>query len=230
MRKLLILLVILVILLVAADRISVYVAKRKVASRIVGAYNLSTPPSVTIEGFPFLTQVVAGRYTRVDVALSSVTAGGVEMQELRATFTGVNAPLARILGNGSGALSADHATATALIPFASVQRRLPPGIRLGAADGGELKLSGKLGYQGFQVPVSAAVSLHVTATDIQISPRNVTVVGTLPVPADLLGTRLAIALPVRELPMHLKVTSVRVTTGGFEVSAAGRGVEFENSG
>ena len=101
MRKFLILLLILVILLVAADRISVYVAQRKVASRLAGAYNLSTPPSVTIQGFPFLTQVVAGRYDQVDVTLSSVTAGGVEMRDLRARFTGVHAPLVRLLGNGS---------------------------------------------------------------------------------------------------------------------------------
>ncbi len=229
MRKSLILLLILVILLVAADRISVYVAQRKVARRLASAYNLSTPPSVAIQGLPFLTQVVAGRYDQVDVTLSSVTAGGMEIRDLRARFTGVRAPLVRLLGNGSGNVTADDATATALIPFASVQRRLPLGITLGA-DGGKLKLSGKIGYQGFQVPVSAAVSLHITPSSIEVSPRNVTVGGTLPVPPGPLGSRLALVLPVHDLPMHLKVTSVRVTNGGFEVSASARGVEFENSG
>ena len=229
MRKLLILFLVLVILLIAADRISAYVAQRKVASRLASAYSLSSPPSVTIQGFPFLTQVMAGRYTQVDVALSSVMAGDVEMRDLRARFTGVHAPLVRLLGNGTGTVSADDATATALIPFASVSRRLPLGITL-AADGGALKLSGKIGYQGFQVPVSAAVSLHVTATSIEVSPRNVTVGGTLPVPPGPLGSRLALVLPVHDLPMHLKVTSVRITNGGFEVSASARDVEFENNG
>ncbi len=229
MRKFLILLLVVVVLLVAADRISAYVAQRKVASRIASAYSLPLPPSVSIQGFPFLTQVVAGRYSQVDIALGSVIASGVEMRDLRARFTGVHAPLVRLLGNASATVSADDATATALIPFASVQQRLPLGITLGA-DGGALKLSGKIGYQGFQVPVSAAVSLHVTATSIEISPRNVTVGGTLPVPPGPLGSRLAIALPVHDLPMHLKVTSVRVTNGGFEVSASARDVEFENNG
>ena len=44
------------------------------------------------------------------------------------------------------------------------------------------------------------------------------------------AARLALVLPVHDLPMHLKVTSVRVTNGGFEVSASARGVEFENNG
>jgi hypothetical protein len=233
MRKILIILAVLLILLVVADRIAVHVAQRKIASRVASAYHLAVPPSVTIPGFPFLTQVAAGRYNEVDVALSSLTSGGVHMQDLRARFTGVRAPLVRLLGNGSASVTAkvtaDNATATALIPFASVQRRLPPGITLGA-DRGTLKLSGQVGYQGFHVPVSAAVSLRVTATAIEVSPRNVTVGGTIALPPGPLGSRLAITLPVHDLPMHLKVTSVRVTSGGFEVSASARGVEFENSG
>ncbi len=229
MRKFLIFFLILVILLVAADRISAYVAQRKVASRVASTYSLPAPPSVTIRGFPFLTQLAVGRYSQVDVTLSSVTAGGVEMRDLRVRFTGVHAPLTRLLGNGAGTVSADGATATALIPFASVRRRLPLGITLGAA-GGALTLAGKIGYQGFQVPVSAAVSLRVTATSIEVSPRNVRVGGTLPVPPGPLGSRLAIALPVHNLPMHLKVTGVRITNGGFEVSASARDVEIENNG
>ncbi len=229
MRKILIILAVLLILLVVADRIAVHVAQRKIAGRVASAYHLAVPPSVTIPGFPFLTQVAAGRYNEVDVALSSLTSGGVHVQDLRARFTGVRAPLVRLLGNGSASVTADNATATALIPFASVQRRLPPGITLGA-DRGTLKLSGKVGYQGFHVPVSAAVSLRVTATAIEVSPHNVTVGGTIALPPGPLGSRLAITLPVHDLPMHLKVTSVRVTSGGFEVSASARGVEFENSG
>jgi DUF2993 family protein len=229
MRRFLVLCLVLVILLVAADRISVYVAQRKVASRVASAYRLSATPAVTIRGFPFLTQVLAGRYAQVDVALDSVTADGVQVRDLRARFTGVHAPLVSVLGNGAGTVTADEATATALIPFASVQRRLPQGITL-AADGGELRLSGRLGYQGLQVPVSAAVSLRVTPAAIEVSPRDITIGGTLPVPAGPLGSRLAIAVPVRDLPMHLKVTSVRVTREGFQVYASARGVEFENAG
>ncbi len=231
MRKLLIVPLVLAILLVAADRISAYVAQRKIANRLASFYHLSALPSVHIKGFPFLTQVVAGRYTEVDITVSSLTAGGMQMRDMQARFTGVNAPLSRLIGNGQGPMTADRATATAFIPFASVQQRLPPGIKL-APDGGDLKLSGRLGYLGFDVPVAAAVSLQVSNSAIEVAPRHVTVAGGVPVvvPPELLGSRLAIALPVRDLPMHLQVRSVRVTTGGFEVTASAQDVELQNSG
>jgi hypothetical protein len=231
MRRLVIFLVVLVILLVAADRISRYAAQRKIATRVATSYHLPTRPSVRIQGFPFLTQVLARRFKEVDVTLSSVTASGVRLEDLQARFKGVRAPLRKLVGKGRGVMTADQATATALIPFAAVQQRLPPGVRL-TPDGGDVRLSGKLGYQGFQLPVSAAASLHVSNSAIEVSPRNVTVAGTLPVvlPPGLLGTRLAIAMPVRDLPMHLQVRSVRVTTGGLEVTASARGVEFQDNG
>ncbi len=230
MRKVLIVLIVLVVVLVVADRISVYVAQRKVANRLAATYSLSSAPAVTIRGFPFLTQVVAGSYRRVDVAVNTVDQNGVRLQDLRARLDGVHAPLRQLVGNGPARqITADHAAATALIPFATVQQRLPAGIRLGS-DGGRLRLSGSLGYEGLQVPVSAAVSLQVTRHAIEAVPRNITVGGTLPIPPTLLGSRLAVALPVHELPMRLQVTGVKVTASGFEVSASARGVAFENPG
>ena len=42
---------------------------------------------------------------------------------------------------------------------------------------------------------------------------------------------MIIALPVHDLPMHLTVTGVRVTPGGFEVSASAQNVAFaKNTG
>jgi LmeA-like phospholipid-binding len=226
MRKPLIAVVVLAILLVAADRISRYVAQRKLASRLGAAYDLASPPIVTITGFPFLTQVIAGRYGEVDVAMGAVERGGVKMKDLAARFMGVHAPLMRLLGRGgAAAVTADQATATALLPFEAVQQRLPTGITL-SADGEGLRLSGNLGYQGFQVPVSAGVSLRVTSAAIEVSPRDLKVGGSLSV-RSLVGNRLAISLPVSDLPMQLKVRTVQVTRDGFAVSASAGGAEFE---
>lgn len=227
MRKFLIALVVLAVVLVVADRISLFLAERKIANRVATSYRLSTTPAVTIQGFPFLTQVVAGNYQQVEVAVNSVQQSGVQLRDLRARFDQVHAPVGQLVGSGQArSITADRADATALIPFATVQERLPAGIKLGP-DSGRLRLFGTLGYQGLQVPVSAAVSLHVTSNGIEVTPRNLTVGGTLPVPPTLLGARLAIALPVRDLPMNLHVTSVRVTANGFEVTASARDVAFE---
>jgi DUF2993 family protein len=59
MRKLLIAVIILVGLLVAADRVGAVVASHEIASQVQTAYNLPSKPSVTVRGFPFLTQVAS---------------------------------------------------------------------------------------------------------------------------------------------------------------------------
>src|SRR6266536_73456 len=233
MRKLLIALVIILVALVAADRIAVHIAQRKVASRVAAAYSLARPPSVTIQGFPFLTQLVAGNYQQVDILLASVVRIWVDLRNLQARFVRVHAPLGELVGADRASvkvITADHAAATALIPFPVVQRRLPRGITLSQDGGGELRLSGKLGYQGLWVPVTAAVGLRVTGNAIEVVPHDVIVGGALAVPPALLGSRLAFTLPVHDLPMHLKMTRVRVTAGGVEVSAAARDVAFESRG
>ena len=228
MRKLLIAVVVLAVLLVAADRISRYVAQRKLASRVAAAYHLARPPTVTITGFPFLTQVIAGRYHEVGVAISLLNSGGVAMKDVQARFTGVHAPMTQLLGSDASAVTAEYATATAMLLFETVQQRLPAGITL-SADGDRLRLSGNLGYQGLQVPVSAGVALRVTSAAIEVSPRDVKVGGALSMPS-LAGSRLAIALPVHDLPMQLKVRTVQVTPDGFAVNASAGGVELENGG
>jgi hypothetical protein len=63
-RRLLIVLVVLAILFTAADRISVAVAQSQAASRIQSSKGLNKKPSVSIEGFPFLTSCCRGTWTR----------------------------------------------------------------------------------------------------------------------------------------------------------------------
>ena len=50
------------------------------------------------------------------------------------------------------------------------------------------------------------------------------------VPAGTLAGRLHIAVPLGILPLHLRVTSVRVEPAGLRISAAGRSVHFATSG
>jgi LmeA-like phospholipid-binding len=228
MRNALIAAVILAIGVLVADRASLYVAQRRIASRVAAAYRLADAPAVTITGFPFLTQVAAGLYRQVDVAMGSVDRGNVQVGDLSVRFTGVRAPLRQLLGNGRPDVRADHATATGVLPFEVLQRRLPPGITI-SPDGEHVRLTGNLGFQGLQVPVSAGMSVHVTSDAIEMSPRDLKV-GISPAVPSLVGSMLAIALPLGDLPMRLKVKAVRVTSDGFAFTASARGVEFENGG
>jgi LmeA-like phospholipid-binding len=130
MRKLVAALLVVGILLVITDRVAVVIAQRDISSRVASAYDLPGRPAVRIHGFPFLTQVAMGGYAVVDVRMGRVIAGGVPVSRLDARFTGVRAPLSQLLGQGASTVTADHATATALVPLAAVRQRLPRGLPL----------------------------------------------------------------------------------------------------
>ncbi len=211
MRKFLIALVILVVLLVVIDRAGLAIAERQIGTRVQSAYGLPERPGVSVRGFPFLTQVASGQYQEIDVTIKTASAGGVQLHDIQARFTGVHASLSLLLGQGSGSVTAAHATGTALIPYAQVERRLPKGITL-AAHGSTLQVAGNTPLGA----IRTTVSLGVTKTGISVS-------------AAALGTRLSYVIPVGQLPLHLTVTGVHVAAAGLVVSATGHNVALTSA-
>jgi hypothetical protein len=226
MRKWLISLGVLLVLLVIADRILVVVAQNQISDRIAASYDMPDKPAVSIHGFPFLTQALTGNYSEIDVTASQVNAGGIALQDLTARFTGVHAPLGDLLGQGVSKVTADRATGSAILPLSQIDRRLPHGVRL-RSDGQHLAVSGTIRLQGAQVPVSASVDLGINGDGIKVTPVHVTVSGGTGLPAAAAyASRLGVVIPVTALPLHLRLTSVRVTPAGVRIDATARHVHF----
>jgi len=224
MRKLLIAVVILVVLFIAIDRIGVAVAENQISNRLATTYGLSEKPGVSITGFPFLTQVVAGDYQQINVTANQIQANGTTLHDLNVRLTGVHASIGQLFGSGSSMVTADQAAGSALVGFATVDQRLPQGVRI-TSNGRNLVVSGKVSYNGFQVPVSGTVSLGVSGSGITVTPENVTIAGGLTLPASYFS-RLHYVVPLSNLPLHLHLTSVHVTPDGLRISAAARNVQF----
>jgi hypothetical protein len=224
MRKLLIGVIILAVLLVAADRISVAVAENQISDRLASAYGLAGKPGVTITGFPFLTQVLTGDYQQIDVSASRVPAGGAVLHHLNVRLTGVHATVSQVLGNGSSMVTADRAAGSAMVGFGTVDHRLPGGFRL-HPDGKNLSVSGRLAIGGARIPVSATVALGVSGSGISVTPVHVSVPGVAALPSAY-SSQLHVVVPLSTLPLHLRLTSVRVTPDGLWIGAAARHVQF----
>lgn len=209
-----VILIVLIAMLAALDRVLAAAVADQISDRVATANDLRARPSVRVLGFPFLTQLASGDYRQVSITLgSSVTAGGVELSELDARFTGVHASLGRFLWPGRSAMSeitAERASATALVPFTVLSQRLPPGLTLSPA-GTDLKVTSSV----LGVPLLGTLALGVCPAGITITPR---ITG---VPA-LVG----FVIPLQALPLRLSVTSVSVTEQGLRVSAAGRNVRL----
>ncbi len=225
MRKLLIVLAVLVGLLIAADRVAAVVADHEIASRVQNSYNLPSKPSVSVRGFPFLTQVASGNYDKIDLSIGQVASQGVTVDNLDAHLTGVHAPAGDLLSHNSAGITAASISGTGTVPFSSVRSRLPRGVRL-VRDGGQIKLSGTVHYLGLSVPVTATARLGVGASGITVTPTRVSAGPGINAPASMVAGRFRFVIPVPALPLHLRLTSVSVTPGGVRVSASASNVDF----
>lgn len=86
----LVLLLVLVVVLVGADRIAAAVVADRLASTIASSQHLATPPRVTFHGFPFVTQVLRGRYDGVGLeAQGPITAKGIRVDGASARLRSV---------------------------------------------------------------------------------------------------------------------------------------------
>ena len=220
MRKFSVALVILVVLLVVLDRAGLFIAEREISIRVQSAYTLPARPSVSIKGFPFLTQVASGRYQEIDVSIPDAAVEGVQLHDIDAKFTGVHASLSLLLGQNAGSVTASQATGTAMIPFSQIQRRLPGGITLSPDGGNNVSVTGRTTYG----VIKGTARLGVTSSGgISVTPERLTIAG---LSAGALISRFTVTIPVGALPLHLTISGVHVASGGVVVDATGQNVEF----
>jgi hypothetical protein len=228
MRKFAISLLVLFVLLVVVDRIGAAVAEHQVSDRVAAEYQLPAKPGVTIQGFPFLTQVIAGDYRQVDVSAGQFRIGRVRLTGLAARFSGVHASVSDLLHGNTAMIVADRAAGSAVIPFRQLAGWLPVGVKVGP-DGRDLRVSGSVNMAGVHVPLSGTVQPSVTPGGIRVAPRGIGLPGGATLPVGAVG-RLGVVIPVTNLPLHLRVASVSATPAGLRVGATARDVQFAGGG
>lgn len=209
-RGLVITLIVLIGLLIAADFGAKAYAESAIASKIDSS-GLGTKPSVSIEGFPFLTQVAAHNLKQIDISASNFSVKQVVISSLNATATGV-----RPNASFSGA-TISQINGTVVVSFTTVTNLVPvPGLTVTAdpADGpNAIKLNSSLG--------------GATGKIVQTGPNTITVdVGNLTGLAGLAsllgGSALApsYTFDIPQLPAGLVVRSVSVTSQGIVATAS----------
>ncbi|MFF1872722.1 DUF2993 domain-containing protein [Kitasatospora herbaricolor] len=168
-------------LLVGADRIAVGVAEDEAADQLVRSGRLSQRPQVSIEGFPFLTQVLSMKLDDVRLSAEDLVVGDgrqqVALHSFKARLSGVEVSdsfNSATVDQGSGDGLITYADLAKLLPEASklvpgASRVIPGGTRLSLSYGGPGKVKASLG------PVAVGEgSVHsdgstVTADGFQLS-------------------------------------------------------------
>jgi hypothetical protein len=212
MRKLIVFLIVLVILLVAVDRVAAAGVERDLANRIAAAADLSGTPTVTIEGIPFLTQAVAGRYPEVRFNLGTFSYGGVPVNNLRGAAYDVTAPLADVLQNRATA-RAGRVTISGTLTRATIDKYAPRGVKIGG-NGQRLTASGEVTVGVRKVQFNAEMRVEVANGGIRLQAEKIE-----GVPSQL-AQFVSYTIPFKgELPFDVKVTGVKSVAEGLEFSA-----------
>ena len=114
MRRLVIALLVLVGVLVVADFGAAALAESAVSRQMRTQLALADDPSVRINGFPFLTQAVAGKCGSVESPRSASPSASGELG-VRTQLRDVEAPLPMLLGSGEKTLQVRAAEGTVRI-------------------------------------------------------------------------------------------------------------------
>jgi len=207
----LITLIVIVLVLVVGDRVANAYTENQMASQFQSSLELSGKPHVTIQGFPFLTQLAARDLRTVDVTASNETAGPggqLEIASLNATLHGLHI-------NGLNSATIDQFNASALITFTALGKAggIPQGITLSADGPNQVKANISIG------PLSDTAVAQVTQSGAgQI---NVKIIDAGGIPTSVLGSLANFSVSIPKLPAGVSIQSVSVTQQGVLITANG---------
>jgi hypothetical protein len=204
-------LIVIVLVLVLGDRAANAYAEDQMASQIQSSLALSGKPHVTIQGFPFLTQLAARTFKTVDVNASNETAGPggqLDIASLTATLHGMHI-------NGTNSATVDQFTASALVTFTALAQAggIPQGITLSA--GGPNQIKATVNILGFSSDATVKV------TQVGSNKINVKVTDFGGVPADVLGNLVDFNISIPKLPAGVTIQSISITQQGLRITATG---------
>lgn len=246
-RRLLITFIVLLIIIVAAlavlDRFGASYAERvisdRVAQQVADQKATSEKPDVTIEGVPFLTQVLKGRYQEIKIELQNFAgpvANGktIRMPVLDIRAKDVRAPL-ETLRTQRGNIIATTVTGTGTVDYATVEQLVDkPGVKLAEKDG-KLAVTAPLAVLNQQVTVHGTANVTVRNNIVSLRFEQVTAQGVPDVPLvqNLLNNyarQISVDLRLPQMPLKLVLQKVQPTAAGLVVTAGANEVPLNAGG
>ncbi|HEY7147021.1 MAG TPA: DUF2993 domain-containing protein [Streptosporangiaceae bacterium] len=212
----------LIAVLVALDFGARAFAESKVASEIQDQ-GFPKKPDVSINGFPFLTQVASRDMKSIDISSTDVPVGPVTIHLINAKLDGVH------INSSFNGATVDTLTGTAQITFGDLSNSLENEVGpLGSLGGAGLTLK-----PAGPDEVKASLDLLVTSgsatwkvAKLGGDKINIRLVSSNGLPSELLDSVKNITVPLTGLPLHLKIESVSVTPAGIVGVLGGQDVTF----
>ena len=224
---LLILGLMILIALAVADRVAEVLAAHRLASTVQSSQHLSSRPTVTIRGFPFLTQVLRGRYTEVDLSSKTpVSQNGVEVSAVNLRLHGVRVTASDVVHGTVRNVFVQSGTGTALITYPelnSLFRRF--GGTIGSAvtvtptTPGHAKLNGPLG-------LSLDFAAAVTDGRLVVAPDRAELQGLPSFVRDAITSAVATPITLPAFPYNLSLASGHLEPNGLVLTGVAKNSLF----
>lgn len=216
-RRILILIIVLLAilgLLLGLDRAAAAITADRIAAKLQ-TEGFPVAPNVTVEGFPFLTQLIRRHLDGIQVIAPEFPVGSVTASiDVHATDITLDS------GYQSGTIA--QVNGTGLITFASLAK-LPalasvPGLKISSAGPHMVKLSANL----------AILAASAIARVKLVNPHEIALglVSASGVPAALLDPIRHLIVQIPALPLGLTVQSVTVNPQGVVIRVTGSNVSF----
>ena len=205
-------------LFVVADRVAVRIADNKFATQIQ-KQGFSSKPDVSIQGFPFLTQLAARDFQNVHITATGEKAGPVTIDDINATMKDIK------LNSGFNSGTVASIDGTGLITFGSLAK-----AGSSAAGVADLKIAADEQRRGedhceLAGIISGSGVARVTKSGNKIHVKLISAGG---LPTSLLGGLGDITIPLPDLPMGMTLQSVTLTSQGVLIHITGHNIAFGN--
>ncbi|MGH3837548.1 MAG: LmeA family phospholipid-binding protein [Pseudonocardiaceae bacterium] len=240
MRKLVIVVLVVLGLAVAADFGAAAVAEYTLAQQLREQLALPSDPSVRINGVPFLTQALAGRYTAIDIRATGLPVDPLRDVAVEATLYDVDAPLPEVISGNLQSVRAARVDGRVRIKDSDLGRAIGiEDLRIQQPSDKEIKaLPAATASAGNSTSDNRAPVRIVATTDLLGQRTEIIGIGVIELTDDLVritisDVRLArddvgeVSLP-REIRQLLRKTlSTDVKPGGLPFSVTPTGVSVQ---
>ena len=196
-----------------ADTMARTEAEERVAAEVQQAIpGVEQAPDVTIEGFPFLTQLAAGELSSVRLTAPAATVEGLRLEDV----------VVRLHGVGTQApYTAETAEMTALVTPDAVEAVLGlADLDLGVRDGELIATASVLGLP-LDVAMVPSSQGHDVFVDVEAFVLGGFRVDAAELPAEITDQLQGLRFAIAGLPADMNLTGVAVVTGGLELAAEG---------
>jgi len=235
MRRFLTLIVVLVLLAVVVDRAACWFAQRTIAEQIQKEADLPARPDVNVAGFPFLTQVLGGRYQQIDANLTDpAVGGGLKIDTLNIRLRGVQISTSDAINGRVDSVPVDSASAVATVSFAALnaaaKENLPntkSKVEFSQGTSNALKVTGEYRSSGLNAQLDLSAKIVAKDGDLVVELAPEALDGLPAVLRPQVKSLLAQASRLPSLPFGFQAKSVSVSPTGITVQATSSALNLQ---